>query len=167
MCSRPQECVQQSSCMAALVLVYISLLPCCYSVVQQLKTRAHPTLCFAQAWAIPDHLRQRSYDGCQNAAAVGWKVLEAGGCALDAAEAAVRVLEDDDAFDVSAAGRLASPCTTCMCVRLRKQCCNVCLHCLHSDVGGNRICAECCWRGGDGCNDDGRQQFRVRSLPVR
>ena len=44
-------------------------------------------------------------------------MLEAGGCALDAAEAAVRVLEDDDAFDVSAAGRLASPCTrVCACV---------------------------------------------------
>lgn len=51
------------------------------------------------AWAIPDHLRQRSLDGCQNAAAAGWAVLEAGGNALDAAEAATRVLEDDDAFD--------------------------------------------------------------------
>ena len=37
--------------------------------------------------------------GCARAAAVGWRILVAGGGALDAVEAAVRVLEDDPEFN--------------------------------------------------------------------
>ncbi len=37
--------------------------------------------------------------GCQEAALVGWRVLQAGGSALDAVEAAVRVLEDNPAYN--------------------------------------------------------------------
>ncbi len=37
--------------------------------------------------------------GCQRAAQIGREVLSAGGCALDAAQAAVRVLEDDPFFN--------------------------------------------------------------------
>ena len=44
------------------------------------------------AWAIPNHLKQRSLDGVERAARAGWTVLKAGRSALDAAEAAVRVL---------------------------------------------------------------------------
>ncbi len=51
------------------------------------------------AWDIPDSLRQPSLDGCTAAAAAGYKVLATGGSAVDAVEAAVRVLEDDPAFD--------------------------------------------------------------------
>jgi beta-aspartyl-peptidase (threonine type) len=37
--------------------------------------------------------------GCEAAAAAGWKVLQGGGAALDAVEAAVRALEDDPRFN--------------------------------------------------------------------
>ncbi len=38
-------------------------------------------------------------DGCENAVSAGWQILQRGGTALDAVEAAVRVLEDDEAFN--------------------------------------------------------------------
>lgn len=51
------------------------------------------------AWAIPDELLDAHLNGVKNASAVGWRVLEKGGSALDAIEAAVVVLENDDTFD--------------------------------------------------------------------
>jgi len=51
------------------------------------------------AWAIPDAEVAAHQDGCRRARAAGWQVLEQGGSALDAVEAAVRLLEDDPAFD--------------------------------------------------------------------
>lgn len=51
------------------------------------------------AWAIPDDEVEAHRDGCQRALAAGWQVLAAGGSALDAAEAAVRLLEDTPIFD--------------------------------------------------------------------
>lgn len=51
------------------------------------------------AWAIPDDELADHLAGCRRALAAGWRVLEAGGCALDAVEAAVRVMEDDPTFD--------------------------------------------------------------------
>src|SRR5712691_3431019 len=37
--------------------------------------------------------------GCKEAAAIGWRVLQEGGTALDAVEAAVRALEDNPSFN--------------------------------------------------------------------
>ena len=51
------------------------------------------------AWAIPDDLVEAHLNGVKNAIAAGWRVLEKGGSALDAAEEAVVVMEDDEAFD--------------------------------------------------------------------
>jgi L-asparaginase / beta-aspartyl-peptidase len=51
------------------------------------------------AWAIPDDLVDAHLNGVKNAIANGWRVLEKGGSALDAAEEAVVVMEDDAAFD--------------------------------------------------------------------
>lgn len=51
------------------------------------------------AWEIPDELQEDALEGCSRAAAVGWEVLAGGGTALQAVEAAVRVLEDDPTFD--------------------------------------------------------------------
>ncbi len=51
------------------------------------------------AWAIPDGLRDCSLKGVQNAVLAGYKVLEGGGSALDAVEAAVKELELDVSFD--------------------------------------------------------------------
>jgi beta-aspartyl-peptidase (threonine type) len=51
------------------------------------------------AWAIPDHLIDAHLNGVRNALAAGWQVLERGGTAIEAVEAAVIVMEDDDTFD--------------------------------------------------------------------
>ncbi|HEU5382357.1 MAG TPA: isoaspartyl peptidase/L-asparaginase [Ktedonobacteraceae bacterium] len=46
--------------------------------------------------------------GCQEAALVGWQVLQAGGSALDAVEAAVRVLEDNPAYNAGTGACLSA-----------------------------------------------------------
>ncbi len=51
------------------------------------------------AWYIPPRLEEAFRNGCQQAAQVGWAILERGGSALDAVEAAVRLLEDDPTFN--------------------------------------------------------------------
>src|SRR5947207_9896885 len=51
------------------------------------------------AWAIPDDMVEVHLNGARNAMAAGWRVLEKGGSALDAAEEAVVIMEDDDTFD--------------------------------------------------------------------
>jgi len=51
------------------------------------------------AWAIPDYVVDEHLRGVEAAAAQGWQVLERGGSALDAVEAAVVAMEDDEAFD--------------------------------------------------------------------
>src|SRR5690349_15030216 len=51
------------------------------------------------AWAIPDGAVEAHLRGVRAAADAGWKVLSAGGSCLDAVEAAVVVLEDDETFD--------------------------------------------------------------------
>ena len=51
------------------------------------------------AWAIPDDMVEAHLNGVRNAAAAGWRALERGGSALDAVEAAVVMLEDDETFD--------------------------------------------------------------------
>jgi L-asparaginase / beta-aspartyl-peptidase len=51
------------------------------------------------AWAMPDDMVEAHLVGVRTALAAGWRVLEAGGTALDAVEAAVVVMEDDETFD--------------------------------------------------------------------
>jgi beta-aspartyl-peptidase (threonine type) len=51
------------------------------------------------AWFIPETRREAFIDGCRQAAKAGWAHLIAGGSALDAVEAAVRVMEDDPIFN--------------------------------------------------------------------
>lgn len=51
------------------------------------------------AWAIPDSDVAETEAGLAEAVAAGWAVLSAGGSALDAVEAAVRVLERVPVFD--------------------------------------------------------------------
>jgi beta-aspartyl-peptidase (threonine type) len=50
------------------------------------------------AWAIPDDLIQAHLAGMRNALDAGWRVLDGGGPALDAVEAAVVVMEEDETF---------------------------------------------------------------------
>src|SRR5437764_7981130 len=51
------------------------------------------------AWAIPDDMVEAHLNGVRNAINAGWSALQGGGSALDAVEAAVVVMEDDEAFD--------------------------------------------------------------------
>ena len=51
------------------------------------------------AWNIPDALWPAHKDGCERAWQAGMKVLEAGGPALDAVAAAIRIMEDDPTYD--------------------------------------------------------------------
>ena len=51
------------------------------------------------AWAIPDDMVEAHLNGVQNAIAAGWDILTRRGCALDAVEQAVVVMEDDETFD--------------------------------------------------------------------
>lgn len=58
------------------------------------------------AWDIPPELHAGHEAGCRQAASTGWQVLTRGGSALDAVEAAVRILEDDPIFDAGAGSHL-------------------------------------------------------------
>ncbi len=51
------------------------------------------------AWAIPNEMVNAHIEGVRKAIAAGWQVLERGGTALDAVEAAVVIMEDDETFD--------------------------------------------------------------------
>src|ERR1700722_19940633 len=51
------------------------------------------------AWDIPDAAVSACKSGCERALTAGWRILDAGGSALDAIEAAIIVLEDDPVFD--------------------------------------------------------------------
>lgn len=62
--------------------------------------RFQPTLLVhGGAWAMPDGAVEAHENGVRTALGAGWAVLQRGGSALDAVEAAVTVMEDDDAFD--------------------------------------------------------------------
>lgn len=58
------------------------------------------------AWDIPDGEVAAHQAGCRQALDVGWRVLAAGGSALDAVEAAVRALEDDPTYDAGVGSHL-------------------------------------------------------------
>jgi len=58
------------------------------------------------AWNIPDESVEACRAGCRKALEAGWAVLERGGTALDAVEAAIVVLEDDPIFDAGIGSHL-------------------------------------------------------------
>jgi beta-aspartyl-peptidase (threonine type) len=51
------------------------------------------------AWAMPDDAVEAHQRGIANALAAGWAALARGGTSVDAVEAAVTIMEDDDTFD--------------------------------------------------------------------
>lgn len=57
---------------------------------------------------MPDEVIAAHENGVRNALETGWKILERGGTALDAIEAAVTVMEDDDTFDAGKGSFLTS-----------------------------------------------------------
>ncbi len=58
------------------------------------------------AWDIPRALHADHEAGCRAAAEAGWAILAAGGSALDAVEAAVRMMEDHPVFDAGRGSHL-------------------------------------------------------------
>ncbi len=48
---------------------------------------------------VPQEILAAREEGCRRAALMGWEILKKGGSALDAVEAAVRVMEEDPAFN--------------------------------------------------------------------
>jgi beta-aspartyl-peptidase (threonine type) len=60
------------------------------------------------AWAIPDSEAAAHQAGVRRALEEGWKVLQAGGPAMEAVVAAVTVLEDDPTFDAGRGSFLTS-----------------------------------------------------------
>lgn len=58
------------------------------------------------AGAVKDSLATKHKAGCERAIAAGSEVLRAGGSAVDAACAAVRILEDDPAYNAALGGAL-------------------------------------------------------------
>ena len=62
-------------------------------------TRSPILLLHGGAWDIPAALLEAHEQGVFDALQDGWRVLEGGGSALDAVEAAVSAMEDDPAFD--------------------------------------------------------------------
>jgi len=58
------------------------------------------------AWSIPDEAVGDCRAGCRRALEAGWEILEHGGTALDAVEAAIVVLEDDPTFDAGIGSHL-------------------------------------------------------------
>ena len=57
---------------------------------------------------MPDELVEAHERGVRNALRTGWALLDGGGSALDAVEATVRVMEDDDTFDAGRGSFLTS-----------------------------------------------------------
>lgn len=65
-----------------------------------MSTTLIPTiLVHGGAYDIPDSIKDASRDGCIEAASVGLKVLQNGGNAIDAVEAAIQALENNPVFD--------------------------------------------------------------------
>src|SRR5215469_7368702 len=63
------------------------------------QSRQPVLLIHGGAWAMPDDAIAPHERGIANALAAGWAVLSRNGSALDAIEAAITVMEDDDTFD--------------------------------------------------------------------
>jgi beta-aspartyl-peptidase (threonine type) len=67
--------------------------------VVRLKKRSAVLLVHGGAWAIPDPAVESHLNGVRAALEAGWRALGTGGSALDAVEAAIASLEDDETFD--------------------------------------------------------------------
>lgn len=66
------------------------------------------------AWGIPDELAKACVDGVKVAACEGFSVLRRGGGALDAVEAAVRSLEDNEDFNAGTKNTFWSQLLMCL-----------------------------------------------------
>ena len=58
------------------------------------------------AWSIPDESVEDCRAGIRGALEAGWRILSAGGAAIDAVESAIVILEDDPTFDAGIGSHL-------------------------------------------------------------
>src|SRR5574338_101028 len=58
------------------------------------------------AWDIPGDLHAEHLESCRAAVGAGWSLLTNGGTALEAVEAAVRIMEDHAVFDAGRGSHL-------------------------------------------------------------
>jgi L-asparaginase / beta-aspartyl-peptidase len=72
------------------------------------KSHSPVLLVHGGAWAIPDAMAEAHMNGVRHAIAAGWAVLEHGGSSVDAVEAAIIVMEDDETFDAGRGSFLTS-----------------------------------------------------------
>ena len=72
------------------------------------KKRSYSIIVHGGAYAIPDAIYEASESGCRHAVQAGAKVLQAGGTAVEAVEAAVNLLENDATFDAGYGSVLTS-----------------------------------------------------------
>lgn len=80
-----------------------------YSIRMMTQAKHEPTLLVhGGAWAIPKEAEAAHEAGVRAALEAGYAVLERGGAALDAVEAAVVVMEDDPTFDAGRGSFLTS-----------------------------------------------------------
>lgn len=74
-------------------------MPKALSAAERLKKNDPVIVVHGGAWNIPKKTWPAHIEGCQAGCLAGLEVLQSGGSALDAVEAAVRVLESDPTFD--------------------------------------------------------------------
>ena len=60
------------------------------------------------AGSIPADRIESAKAGCHEAALIGWRILQAGGSALDAVEATVRTLEDNPNYNAGTGSSLTA-----------------------------------------------------------
>src|SRR5574340_1221505 len=60
------------------------------------------------AGAVTPDRAEKVQEGCREAAMIGWRILQTGGSALDAVEAAVRALEDNPEYNAGTGSCLTS-----------------------------------------------------------
>ena len=73
-----------------------------------MSTRKPTLLVHGGAWAIPAEMAEDHQRGVAQALAAGYQILEKGGAATEAVEAAVTILEDDPTFDAGRGSFLTS-----------------------------------------------------------
>jgi L-asparaginase / beta-aspartyl-peptidase len=74
----------------------------------RLQERGPVILVHGGAWAIPEEMIEAHEQGVRRATETGYALLERGASAVDAVEAAVAVLEDDETFDAGRGSFLTS-----------------------------------------------------------
>jgi L-asparaginase / beta-aspartyl-peptidase len=94
-------------CSAGLFAIFL-VTPCGIIVADVFLLLKPSLIIHGGAWDIPDEAVEDCRAGIRRALEAGWKILVSGGAAIDAAQAAILILEDDPAFDAGFGSHLNS-----------------------------------------------------------